>query len=78
MNPRAWLQSIQFVLNFRMVAFNVNSHTLTHLVLLVIVNRDFDDDDDDGDGDGDDDGDELQTTKYEQTNSLSPRTYSGV
>ena len=56
-----------------MVAFNVNSHTLTHLVLLVIVNRDFDDDDDDGGG-----GDELQTTKYEQTNSLSPRTYSGV
>ena len=39
---------------------------------------DDDDDDDDGDGDGDDDGDELQTTKYEQTNSLSPRTYSGV
>jgi hypothetical protein len=74
MNPRAWLQSIQFVLNFRMVAFNVNSHTLTHLVLLVIVNRDFDDDDDDGGGGGD----ELQTTKYEQTNSLSPRTYSGV
>ena len=41
----------------------------------MIVNRDFDDDDDDDGGGG---GDELQTTKYEQTNSLSPRTYSGV